>query len=810
MDASACLPGPENSTDAVAGEDSESVRQHWRIGVRALVGWVYGSGDLGAGGGLRVLPGEGLRCQQRWQARQGSDYRSEVYLRAHWKSRRGRLQLAGRMDGLWHDGCCWWVDEVKARRAAPGDAETVPLALEQAWLYAALWARQQGLDRVGVRLVTIDPDDERVQTERHLFQRAELEQFLRGTCEAMLDWLAPLATARHARDLALDGLEFPRPPIRDSQQQLQALVASTLKAGGQTTLEAPTGTGKTLAVLHGALRALPGSGLSRLLFLTARTPGRRAAWRELQLLTEQVPLRVLDLRAGQELCLRPDSPCHPDHCPHARGYFTHRRAALQQLLGLTRPGQAALLDGGRILAVAKAYRICPVRLQRDGARWCDLVVMDLNQAFDPMGRQRSLLDQDEGSSGLLIDEAHNLEQRLRQMFSGPLPLPELRKQLATARHHGWPWCGLLQRLVLRLDGTSTLPVTAGLESLCQQLLVMVHGWLATEARPGPSLQSLRTLSGMLSRYLWATAEAQRDGDGWTALPLAEGGLKLACIQPGQQFQQLLRRAGGAVLFSATLPPPGHLRDVLALPSESRDLRLSGLPPSSRQCTLVVADMDLRAGQRLRNLDRLVNVIERVVRARSGHYLVFVPAFEFLQALAPALERALPDAEVLCQQPEMGARARDRYLDRLLRPDGRLRLALAISGGIFGEGVDLPGAALIGVIVAGVPVPAPDPERRALAERAGAQGHASAYRLPAVQRVRQAAGRLLRTPADRGVVCLVDRRFALPGYAEQLPAEWAPQVVGATQINARLEAFWSAGGSSESGLPAMNGLPESSA
>lgn len=771
----------------------------WRMGVRSLVGFVHRQGDLGGQGNDPVLPGEGLRAQQRWQASQGEAYQSEVFVRGCWQTPDGALELGGRMDGLWQQGELWWVDEVKAYRGewAQVRQERQVLALAQAKVYAALWATQQQLPAMGIRLVHVDADSGRAVLDSCVFARAELEAFLRQTCTDMLDWLGPLAEVRRQRDGALEQLAFPKAEMRPAQQELSATAGRCAGTGGQTVLEAPTGTGKTLAVLYGALRKLASGRPARLLYLTARTSGRHVAWQELSLLSKGAPLRVVNLQAQTELCLRPDTPCRPEHCPFARDYYSHRRKALAELLRVTQPQCPSLIERDWTRDVARRFGICPVRLQQDAARWSDVVIMDLNQAFDPLVRQRALLDRQEGESALLIDEAHNLEDRLQSMYSAGLEVVELERHLLLARQHGLPWSSLLGHCIdlsRQPSAQADSLVIRRLQAVVSPLLQSLQDWLAHRASPGQLHGRVRELARQMTRFLAATAALQQQPRDHVLLQrggeVADAGTKIRCVAPGNLWQQQLQRVGGTLMFSATLPPDAHLREVLALPEQARMHRLAPPFDHRRQCAMVVADIDMGARRRDDNLARLACVIKDLVQARPGHYLVFVPAFAYLHSLAGLLACRLPEVELLQQTPAMDEAARADYLERLRQVDGRSRVALAVAGGIFGEGIDLPGAALIGVVVAGVPVPAPDAERQALQARHGDNGLTAAFHVPAMQRVRQAAGRLLRTPEDSGVLCLVDRRFMLAHYASQLPEAWRAERLGRHQVAARAQAFWS--------------------
>ncbi|MEE4360780.1 MAG: ATP-dependent DNA helicase [Pseudomonadales bacterium] len=769
----------------------------FRVSVGHLAAFVHRHGDLGRSDNPPVRAFEGLRRQQCHQAAQGTRYRREVRLEGRWEERGVRLLVAGRADGVEIGPHGVVVEEIKTFRGDVSTARQRAGAMHdaQAMLYAAMLlataAPETGVPRV--RVLYLDADAERLERFEHAPTREALAAFFARTCAAYLSWLTAEAAYRTQRDAALEQLSFPMARFRPGQRGLARTVFRTLRDGETLLAEAPTGIGKTLAVLYGSLRVLPRGAFERVLYLTMRGSGRRLALEAARQLREQgVGLRVVELLAREKVCLMPDTPCRADACPYAAGYYDRRRVAMRALLG-DEAGAPALLDADRVGAVARAHQVCPAALQHDVARHCDLVVGDVNYAFDPFARQGALVDADDGAAAVLVDEGHHLADRVREMHSAALDVAVLRRLLGEASSAGCSWTRGLRRCIRALRALPDEPTLADCAALLESVDATtrdIAGWLA-EAPSGPLILRVQRAFGELLRFT-EVAQLARGGEGAAWCPLHEPGsgrLALRCLAAGSRLAALCAPFAGLVVFSATLSPMGRSLEALGLPADTRCLRLPCPFPRERRLVLLVDDIDLRHAARERALPALVTLVMGLVRARPGHHLVFAPSFAYAERLATALGESLPEAEIPLQTPAMDEGARSAFLGAFEVPDGRTRIGCAVSGGIFSEGIDLPDDCLRGVIIAGLPLPAPDIERRAMEVYHGASGFDLVFRQPAMTKVLQAAGRVIRGEQDLGTICLVDRRFAAPAYRQLLPAEWSPRVLRAGAAPAAAEAFW---------------------
>lgn len=775
----------------------------FRASVGHLAQFVHRRGDLGGRRAPTVTALEGLRCQQSRQLEEKGAYRREVALSGRWQQGALELWVSGRADGIDLRGDVTVIEEIKTYR---GDLTTLRTQTgshhdAQVAIYAALYARQESwVGELETRVRYLDADSGVAEDVQRRWTLAELEGFFEATCTAYALWLVDAARWRSGRDASLAGLSFPWGGFRPGQRELSRMVWRALTAGRPLLAEAPTGTGKTLGVLYAALRRLPDSAAARVIYLTARGPGRRSALDGIAQLERQgAHLRTVDLTARDKLCFLPGTPCTGEDCPYARGYFDRRRDGLRELLEDVDGAPPPLIDAARTQQVAARHEVCPAALQSDAARWADVVIGDMNHGYDPFARQRSLLEPEEGSALVLVDEAHNLEERAREMFSGVLATAELRQLAVTLRHSRRSLSLALERLVRQLDGLEDAatvehlgPVAGALERLLRDL----GDWLG-QAPGGGLFASVRKVNGDLLRWLWAWQQLGQDADAYRLVVAHEAGgqrrVALRCLAPASTLAREHGHWQGLILFSATLTPMHLLDAVLGLPGNTLRLRLPSPFPPEHSKVLLVSDLDLRQVARQRSTPALVRLIVDAAEARPGHHLVFVPAFSFLEslgsALAVELERRALKADLLWQTPRMDEPARRAFLHALAHPDGRTRIALAITGGVFGEGVDLPGERLVGVVVAGLPLPPPEVERNAIRDYHGADGFDVAFRTPAITRLLQAAGRLIRSEQDVGTICLVDGRLKQSAYRLLLRSDWVVVEVPASEVGVQVRQFW---------------------
>ncbi|WP_129140826.1 ATP-dependent DNA helicase [Modicisalibacter coralii] len=764
---------------------------NYRVAVRALCEFTARGGDLDR----RFTPSpsaqEGIAGHATVTARRGAGYEREVPL----VGVHGALEVRGRADG--YDPATNQLEEIKTHR---GDLTRMPdnhrqLHWAQVKVYGALLCSERGLESLTLALVYFDIATQR---ETRLCETVDAETlwgFFETQCQRFMAWAEQELAHRRRRDALLEALVFPHADFRPGQRDLAESVYKAAGTGSGLLLQAPTGIGKTLGTLFPMLKALPRQRLDRLFFLAAKTPGRRLALDALATLggeadeADVMALRVLELTARDKACEHPDKACHGESCPLASGFYDRLPAARDAAVARGRLDRAALRE------VASTHGICPYYLGQEMARWCDVVVGDYNYFFDLHAMLYALTRDQEWRVALLVDEAHNLVDRGRGMYSGELdrgalkalkrrvptelrrPLDALDRQWRTLHEELGDTPGAGDAADYRVLAEPPTKWLAALQR-CTAAIGEYYAERPPETQPAESdadLQRFHLDALHLSRLSESFGDhslfdlSLRDGRRGSRLS------RLCCrnVSPAPFLAERFATAHATVLFSATLSPAGYYRDLLGLPAQT-PWRESPSPFSATQLAVHRArHISTRYADRPASLAPISALMAEQYRARPGNYLAFFSSYAYLEQVAARFAEQHPDIPVWCQQRRMDEAARQAFLDRFVE-DGR-GVGFAVLGGVFGEGVDLPGTRLIGAFVATLGLPQVNPVTEQLRRRLEGlfgQGYDYAYLYPGLQKVVQAAGRVIRTAEDRGVVHLIDDRFTRSDVARLLPQWWS--------------------------------------
>ena len=769
-----------------------------RIGVRSLVEQVLRSGDLEAGfaGPGRAL--EGIRAHQRVQRMRPAEYRSEVPVSLSLEKDRFVLTVSGRIDGVLVTADRTVVEEIKATARPLGDSVPSPLHWGQARAYAHLYARDAAAAAVTVRLTYVHLDTGEIRGFEEDHDPQGLERFFDDLVDRYLAWAGTLADWRLLRHATVAGLDFPFPRYRPGQREMAVAVYRAAAGGERLLVQAATGIGKTMAAVFPAVKALAGTGIERVFYLTARTTGRLAAEKAFAVLRAQgLRLKVLTLTAKDRICFAPDAACHPDECPFARGYYDRLEGAVTALF------EEDAWTRSAIETAARAHGVCPFDFSLEMALWADAVIGDVNYAFDPRVYLRRFFADEGGRYVFLVDEAHNLVDRAREMFSA-----EIRKQafLGIRRAMGKALPGLY-RLAGRINAELVRArKTAGAEGgwrwtpeapealapLLRRFLFAAEAWLVKNQPAGfrPALLDLYfAVSGFIrvfDRYDEDTATCYE----------AQGKdlrVKLFCMDPSRQMAEALARCHSAVFFSATLTPFGYYAALFGCGPAFGSLYLASPFPPQNLALRIVPGISTLYRDRERTAHAVSEILATLVTRQKGNYLLFFPSYAYLTLVLERFSRICSGVETLVQAPAMDEAQKEDFLARFTPDNPRSLAGFVVMGGIFGEGIDLAGDRLSGAAVVGVGLPGITPEQeliRSYFDHRSGEGFDYAYRYPGFTRVLQAAGRVIRGSRDRGVVVLVDRRFATADYTRLFPPTWQPKAVnGPDGLKRSLLEFW---------------------
>lgn len=790
------------------------------LSVRELVSFVMRRGSIDRPVASYERLQLGGRLHRSYQQRQTPPYLPEVSISRNVEYRDIIFSLTGRADGVIEDGDFVAIEEIKTTKRAvnkllPAD---FPEYLAQAELYAYMYAKNKALTKIITRITFINTDTEEAKSHDFAFSISELE----GRVFDILEKYYPFALLRAEglRDFITSAkkLKFPFHDYRLGQQDIILDVFRTLRAGGRLFAEAPTGLGKTLSVCYGAVKAVGEGSGRRIFYLTPKSTVSEAPDSAFSLMREHgLKFRKIKLISKERSCLCRDAlgDCSSDICPYSRGHYDRVRDALLALLC----GHDDITPE-IIVKTAREKSVCPHELMLDAALWCDVVICDCNYLFDPAVYLRRFFDDIEGAkaSVAVIDEAHDLIDRAREMYSAQISLADFEKLLAYIPKSDFI---LYFPLVSLCDEFRTLAKRCrenegfvgdeeygtllsedsfyNLEDAADEFFKAAMKWLAVNADSGNEVfvdgRSLTSRIRDAAFLAKGYRDASRAADGKFLHFAAREGSKVTasvlCIDPSGRIDERLSRVGSAILFSATLTPMEYYCDLLG----GKDAGQLSLPsPFDRENLFcgIMHKISTRYADRDRTVTAVVDIIERTVSARRGNYLVFLPSYEMLGRVVHAYTRITKKQNILCQKPNMTLAERDNFL-KAFSEDGNV-VGFAVLGGMFSESIDLVGDKLIGTIIVGTGLARLNIETNIIADyfaKTREAGFEYAYLYPAINKVLQAIGRVIRSEYDRGVCILIDDRYATPQYSRLLcrSVKGVRLIENTNALTSALREFW---------------------
>lgn len=751
----------------------------YSVAVRALCEFTARAGDLD----LRFTPApsgpEGMAGHATVVARRDPAYESEMALSGRYQD----LVVRGRADG--YDPAANQLEEIKTYRGELSSVRDNQRALHwaQACLYGHLLCQARGLPRLRVALVYFNVATETETVLVRDYEASQLQHFFDEQCARFQVWAATELAHRQARDRALAQMDFPLGQFRTGQRDLAVAVYRSVRDGRCLLAQASTGIGKTLGTLFPLLKAAPDARIDKVFFLAAKNAGKALAQQALDTLNEgaaRPALRVLDLQARDKVCEHPDKACHGESCPLARGFYDRLPEARSAAVAHGR------LDAATVRTVAREHRVCPYYLSQELARWSDVVIGDYNYYFDSSAMLHALTQVHQWRVAVLVDEAHNLVDRARSMYSASLSqlalkrarqaaAPALRKPLDGLNR---AWNALNRKQSVAYHAYEAVP--AGVLAAAQKTVAVIAEHLGQTplAQDDPLLLFYFELLGFtrLAEQFGSHAlfDATQDPQHHGASTTRSSTLCVRNVVPAPHLASRYAAAHATVLFSATLNPQQYYRDTLGLPAQAAWVEVAA-PFQARQLVVrVAANVSTRYRDRSQSLRPIVDLIAMQYARQPGNYLSFLSSFDYLEQVAELLARRHPQVPQWQQTPGMDDAARQAFLGRFT--DAGAGVGFAVLGGAFSEAIDLPGKRLIGAFIATLGLPQVNPVneqmKAAMDKLYGSDhGYDYTYLYPGLQKVVQAAGRVIRSEHDTGTVYLIDDRYRRAAVRALLPAWW---------------------------------------
>ncbi len=758
------------------------------LSVRQLAEFVFRQGDLYPPRlGRAVDPEEGIQAQRQAQKlllEQHNDYRCEVRVKADFEVGGRTHTLSGRMDGLLHTADAICVEEYKCCGELPQRPDLVDRA--QVWLYAGLYATNKTtLRNITIRLIYVDAHTSQqlcFEEQPTTVQAVTYLQFALACYVARIECHLQRNAARRAW---AQECAFPLENYRRSQQAIARRVYVALRNKENLLLEAPTGSGKTLAVLFPGIKSQELE--QQIFFLTSRNAGAAAALTAVaQIDPKAQHLYVVEISAKEKVCFVEGMPCDAQRCQYAAGYFDRVSAAVSTLQ------QSGVANKKTVLEVAQFHTVCPFELSLDAAVWADIVIGDYNYILDPVVRLQRFVGHKD--MHLLVDEAHQLSPRTADMLEVRLKRETVLYAKTTRHTLVSKRLASIDRALLklrRINGEGEFRIDA---SLLLPISRAISKFLVAVQEAAIELQSYPELKDMFFACLrWQRSQAWVSEGEFAYTVLTTGRdiiVAQRCLDPGPYIHDTLAQYGGVIRFSGTLTPLSlyqrlHGQDATAVGERA------GSPFAQDQASvLVVGDVPTYYRQRQRSLPKLVQLIKDLMETKRGRYLIAFPSYAYLQMVAESLGQG--SHPVLRQESGQTLEQIQALLEQFKGTDSAL--LCIVMGGVLGESVDFSPSQLCGVVMVGLGLPPPNLYRDLIAEHFAdigdkQLGQTVAYLQPALVKNIQAAGRLLRSPHDRGIICLVDDRFNLPNVQRFFPVHWRSESIRSSEIIPRAQAFW---------------------
>lgn len=779
-----------------------------KISVRSLVEFIFRSGDISGGEGSfsKEAMQEGARIHKKIQGKMGSKYQAEVPLKFDMVKPDFILTIEGRADGILTEDTAVTIDEIKGvYKKLDTLEEPIYVHKAQAMCYAYMYALKEELSQISVQMTYCNLDTEEIKRFKETYTFEELKSWFHKLVDAYCIWTQFDVDNRRLRNASIENLEFPY-AYRDGQRDMAGSVYLSIKRRQNLFVQAPTGIGKTMATVFPAVKAMGDGYGEKLFYLTAKTIARGVAVDALEILRKQgLHFRSVLITAKEKICPLEEMQCDPEYCPYAKGHYDRINDAVYDCIthecNITRE---VLTDH------ANKHMVCPFEMGLDVSLFVDGIICDYNYVFDPRVKLRRYFA--EGAKGeflFLVDEAHNLVERASSMYSAAIYKEDflmMRRLLLPYNAKIGKLLGGCNKEMLAFkkicDNEKGYSLITDIGSLHLKLL-RLHAQLESFLEESKEIPALKSHAEEILEFYFKINQflniyelvdesyeiyAEQVND--TSFML-----KLYCIHPANNLSDCIEKGNATIFFSATMLPITYYKELLHNQEEDYAIYIpSPFPQKNRG---LFAGIDVSSRYKLRGpaqYGKMARYLDYMVRSKKGNYMAFFPSYKMLNdvyemALSLGL---LSDIEVICQSANLSEEDREAFLERF-REDEEPVLGFCILGGIFSEGIDLVGERLIGAAIIGTGLPMVCNEREIqqnFFENREGNGFEYAYLYPGMNKVQQAAGRVVRTMEDKGVILLLDDRFVTQQVVDTFPAEWEDyQVVRLDTVEQALSQFW---------------------
>jgi len=771
-----------------------------RISVRNMIEFLLRSGDIVSGIVSPQLLQQGTQAHRKTQAAAEEGYISEVKLSCQVELEKFILLVEGIADGIIPSGETPLIDEIKST--------SIPLDLihedynnlhwAQAICYGWMYLNQSGKESAIIRLTYIHRSTHEAKQYTRRYSSNELKEFFYHLIEQYSQWVELDLNHKENRNKSIHALNFPFPQYRKGQRRIAEYTYRAVRDGKRLFVHAPTGTGKTVSVLFPSVKAMGEGLIEKVFYLTAKTVTRQVAEQTIKLMEKNgLIFRSVTLTSREKACFVDTPVCDGEKCPYARGHYDRINAAIRDILQ-----SESIITRELIIKYAQNHRVCPHEFSLDICNWADGIICDYNHVFDPRAYIRRFFDTG-GNYVLLVDEAHNLAERARDMYSAELSKQDFMvyrkfwKQYAPLVYQKFQeinkWFIAMRKTLDNENNFKVIDFPEEFISLIEEFTSELETFITVNKGMQPD-----KMTDMYFESKAFLASAKLFDERYTAYILRKGSdvsVKLLCADPSALLRKAYDKNRSAIFFSGTFQPMNFYKEILGGKPEDKGICLLSPFREENFCLMISGEISTRYRDRADSFQRIAEYIKAAIGQKTGNYIVYFPSFEYLNNVLEVYQSMCPDNSIIVQKNRMNENERQEFLSAFRKTPDNTLIAFAVMGGIFSEGIDLTGDRLLGAIVVGVGLPQLSVERDLIADyykKMNGRGFEYAYMLPGLNRVMQAAGRVIRTECDRGFVLLLDDRFLQRRYLEQYPPEWRHfiQVTSPEQVIDILTEFWS--------------------
>lgn len=794
--------------DTNRGMNTMSLQNKIHISVRNLVELVLRCGSIDSRYISSVRAVEGTNIHQKLQkARKkiaklnGYGYISEVKLNHTFDYQLFTFEVEGRADGIVIDGSYVAIEEIKStmRVIESIDQDYNPLHWAQANCYAYIYGLQNNLTEISVELIYCQVDTFEQKTFTKQYTIGELEVYFYTLIQSYVLWAQMMSDWANLRDNSIKQLDFPYDEYRKGQRQLAVCVYKTIQQKKKLFAQAPTGTGKTISTLFPVIKAMGEGETSKIFYLTARTITRQTAQDAFGNMKQKgLRFKVTTITAKDKICFCKEGSCTPEECQYANGHFDRVNDALLDIL----EGED-LLNRQVIEEYAIKHNVCPFEFSLDLTLWSDCIISDYNYVFDPkVYLKRFFEDETENDYVFLIDEAHNLVDRAREMFSASLNKKlflDMKKQIKdkkmnkTIKKINEYMLSVMRSIDQDEIGHITCDQPEELYMYLREFTHSADEWLTKNDKDENHKSVLDTYFQIID---FLRVSEVYDDRYVTYMQIDQYDLiiKLFCLDPSYLLSLAEKRSKATVFFSATLTPLTYFRQILGGNEEDFFMKLPSPFEYNHMDLLIAGNISTRWKNRDKSYEKIAEYLYVFSTVKKGNYFAFFPSYQYMHKVYELFINKYPEIITMVQDNSMNEEQRENYLLQFEKQNVKTVLGFAVLGGIFSEGIDLIGDRLIGAAIIGVGLPQISLERDIIAQyykNTLNMGYEYAYMYPGMNKVMQAAGRVIRTQSDRGIVMLIDDRFLRNDYQQLFPDEWGmyKKVYNVTMLDDELNKFW---------------------